>query len=380
MDAFRSEFRRWLRNALPDGWVEAVEAGDESGLQSLRSSWDRQGFLEDLGEAGYAAPTWPGEHGGLGADSGAVRIVAEELAALRLPTVSPNLIGIGMAGPTIIDHGTLEQQRRFLPPMLRCREIWCQLFSEPSAGSDLAGLATRAVRDGDHYVVTGQKVWSSLAHTADLGMLLARTDPTVPKHAGLAWFVLDMAQPEVEVRPLRQMSGDAEFNEVFLDEARVPASHLVGGEGNGWAVAKTTLRHERDALAAAEVGGRAARLPDAHGRHRDQALRRRVDATIAAYLRDRPNLEGPVARLASAELNQRMTDTELDVLGPSGMLDEGESLEAVYRFLRARANTIEGGTSEILRNILGERVLDLPREPRVDLDIPWEDLPRDGKP
>ena len=392
--AFRQEFRAWLRSALPEGWVEAIERQDEEAFQRARRDWDWFDFLAELGEAGYAAPTWPEEHGGLSATPLAERVIGEELAAMRLPVVSPNILGLGMAGPTIIAHGTKSQKSRYLPAIVRSREIWCQLFSEPGAGSDLANVATRAVAEDGEFVVSGQKVWTSLAEVAKWGMLLARTDPDVPKHAGLTWFILDMAGPGIEVRPLRQMTGEAEFNEVFLDQVRVPADCVVGGVGNGWEVAKTTLLHERVALSGAAFGGaepQAALLHEAHQELdpvlRDEVVQRYIEGEVRAVTSTRATAkrlaggpvgpEGSIGKLYNAELNQRTTVTALRLRKALALVRDDrypEVAEAVRAFLRARANTIEGGTSEILRNVIGERVLGLPREPRVDLDKAWRDL------
>jgi alkylation response protein AidB-like acyl-CoA dehydrogenase len=392
--AFRQEFRAWLRSTLPEGWVEAIERQDEPALQRARRDWDWFDFLAELGEAGYAAPTWPEEHGGLGATLWAERVIGEELAAMRIPVVSPNILGLGMAGPTIIAHGTKSQKARFLPAILRSREIWCQLFSEPGAGSDLANVATRAVADQGEFVVSGQKVWTSLAEVAKWGMLLARTDPEVPKHAGLTWFILDMAGPGIEVHPLRQMTGEAEFNEVFLDRVRVPADNVVGGVGNGWEVAKTTLLNERVALSGAAFGGAEPQAALLHAAHheldpvlRDEVVQRYIEAEVRAVTSARASAkrlagapvgpEGSIGKLYNAELNQRTTVTALRLRKALTLVRDDrypEVAEAVRAFLRARANTIEGGTSEILRTVIGERVLGLPREPRVDLDRPWRDL------
>ncbi|MGH8937482.1 MAG: acyl-CoA dehydrogenase family protein [Acidimicrobiia bacterium] len=392
--AFRQELRAWLRSTLPKGWVEAIERQDEPAFQEARRDWDWFEFLAELGEAGYAAPTWPEEYGGLGATPRAERVIGEELAAVRLPVVSPNILGLGIAGPTIIAHGTEAQKGRYLPAILRSREIWCQLFSEPGAGSDLANVATRAVAEGGEFVVSGQKVWTSLAEVATWGMLLARTDPDAPKHAGLTWFILDMAGARLEVRPLRQMTGEAEFNEVFLDQVRVPADNVVGGVGNGWEVAKTTLLNERVALSGSAFGGaepQAALLQAAHQELdpalRDEVVQRYIEAEVKAATSARATAqrltgapvgpEGSIGKLYNAELNQRTTVTALRLHKALALVRDDrypEVAEAVRAFLRARANTIEGGTSEILRNVIGERVLGLPREPRVDLDKPWRDL------
>jgi alkylation response protein AidB-like acyl-CoA dehydrogenase len=289
-------------------------------------------------------------------------------------------------------------------PMAKHEEIWCQLFSEPGAGSDVAGLATRAVRDGDEWVVNGQKVWTTLAHMAKWGMLVARTDPDQPKHKGLSYFIVDMHSPGVEVRPLKQITGDAEFNEVFFNDVRVPEANRIGPVGEGWAVATTTLMNERVALSGAgsvsdtNVGGGAVDglIADARrsGAWNDPVVRDRLlQAVIEGRLIRLTNLrasaarkagkpagpEGSITKLFQAEYNQRLQNLAVDLLGNRGMAwspaDEATAT-TVTGFLRSRANTIEGGTSEIMRNILGERVLGLPKEPAVDRDVAWKDIPR----
>jgi alkylation response protein AidB-like acyl-CoA dehydrogenase len=288
--------------------------------------------------------------------------------------------------------------------MAQHREIWCQLFSEPSAGSDVATLATRAVRDGDEWIVNGQKVWTTLAHMARWGMLVARTDPDAPKHKGLTYFIVDMHAPGVEVRPLRQMTGDSEFNEVFFTDVRIPDSMRCGDVGNGWAVATETLMNERVALSGdgsvggGNVGGGAVddliRKAKADGQWNDTVLRHKLvqlaiegrinkisnlRAAAARTGGKRPGPEGSITKLFQAEYNKRLQVVAMEMLGASATAwREGDQANgsAVRGFLRSRANTIEGGTSEIMRNILGERVLGLPKEPANDRDIPWTEIPR----
>jgi alkylation response protein AidB-like acyl-CoA dehydrogenase len=289
-----------------------------------------------------------------------------------------------MGGPTVIAHGTEEQKQRYLAPILSADEIWCQGFSEPESGSDLASLKTRAVRDGDEWVVTGQKVWTTLAHHAKWCMLVARTDQDAPKHQGLTYFLLDMEQDAVQVRPLVQITGEAEFNELFLEEARIPDANIVGGQGNGWAVAITTLMHERATLAF----GLQIQVKIALGELMEKARTRRVNGDTAAddeVVRDRlaqlyiesevlrlnayrgltaimkhgvPGPEGSLGKWQWADVNQALTELAMDIAGPQALL---RSDDWTYRFLRARANSIEGGTTEILKNIVAERVLGLPR-------------------
>jgi len=372
------------------------------------ASTGRTAFLGAQFDAGLAWVHFPEGAGGLGLSPALQRVVDQALAdgGAPAPDAARNIIGMGMAAPTIAVHGTPEQRRRYLRPLFTGEEIWCQLFSEPGAGSDLAGLATRAVRDGDEWVVNGQKVWTTLAHIARFGLLVTRTDPDVPKHLGLTYFICDMQAPGVEVRPLRQMTGDAEFNEVYLNDVRLSDDLRLGGEGDGWRVSMTTLMNERVSIG----GGRAKRgsgaiavAVDVWKRtqqtspvRRDRLMKLWVAAEVnrltnirAGQLRKAgtPGPEGSVAKLTFAELNQAISELCVDLMGAEGQLYtdyDSPRRESVgfftgdprYFFLRSRANSIEGGTSEVLRNILGERVLGLPGEPRTDKDLPWRDVPR----
>jgi alkylation response protein AidB-like acyl-CoA dehydrogenase len=369
----------------------------------------RADFLRARFDAGLAWVHFPVGLGGLGLGREAQSVVDARLSAAGAPDNAPerNGIGLGMAAPTLLAHGTPEQRERYLRPLWLGEEVWCQLFSEPGAGSDLAALATKAVRDGDDWIVTGQKVWTSLAHEAHYAILVTRTDPDVPKHRGLTYFVCDMHAPGVEVRPLRQITGEAEFNEVFLSGVRIPDSMRLGGVGEGWAVAMTTLMSERVA-----IGGRAAprengmigvladtwrerpdlRTPGVH----DALLRLWVEAEAArltgARLRQSlaagaPGPEGSAVKVAFASLNQRISGLELDLLGDEGLRYDDWTMRRPdftdfthrspgYRYLRAKGNSIEGGTTEILRGIIADRVLRLPPEARADKDVPWKDLPK----
>jgi alkylation response protein AidB-like acyl-CoA dehydrogenase len=298
-----------------------------------------------------------------------------------------NVLALAMGGPTVIAHGTEEQRKRFLPPILSADEIWCQGFSEPGAGSDLASLKTRAVRNGNEWVVTGQKVWTTFAHHAKWCMLVARTDPEAPKHKGLSYFLMDMEQDGVQVRPLRQITGESEFNELFIEEARIPEENMVGGEGEGWSVAITTLMHERATLAfglqvSAQIALRELIETAHHTRGSDGAmasedpvvrqrlaqlliesevLRLNAYRGLSAIMRNGvPGPEGSLGKWHWSEVNQSLTELAEDIAGPRAMLAESEGNWS-YRFLRARANSIEGGTTEILKNIVAERVLGLPR-------------------
>jgi alkylation response protein AidB-like acyl-CoA dehydrogenase len=244
--AFRAGFRDWLTDVLEPGWMETIEAADEEGHAKVRSAAERSGWnvlswMRMIGESGYGAPLWPEEYGGLSGEPWMQHLVREELSRWRLPLFGPNILGVGLAGPTIIAHGTDDQKSRFLRRILTGEDLWCQLFSEPGSGSDLASLGTRAVRDGDEWVFNGQKVWTSIAQFSRYGMLLARTDPDVPKHEGLTYFILEMNSPGVEVRPLRQMTGSSEFNEVYLADVRIADARRVGDVNDGWRCARTTL-------------------------------------------------------------------------------------------------------------------------------------------
>ncbi|MDX6723851.1 MAG: hypothetical protein QOD73_2255 [Solirubrobacteraceae bacterium] len=366
--AFRDQLREWLAANHPGPEPE----GDVAGFQ-FRRDW--QGRLH---ADGWAGVSWPKEYGGRGATLVEQAIYNEELARAQAPSAA-NVIGLAMGGPTVIAHGTDEQKRRYLEPILSAEEIWCQGFSEPDAGSDLASLKTRAVRDGDEWVVTGQKVWTTLAHHARWCMLVARTDADAPRHKGLTYFLMDMEQDAVQVRPLRQITGEAEFNELFIEEARIPHANIIGGEGNGWAVAITTLMHERATLAF----GLQIRVKITLGELLDEA--RESGATADPVIRDRlaqlyiesevlrlnalrglsaimrtgvPGPEGSLGKWQWADVNQALTELALELRGSRAVLDDDRW---TYRFLRARANSIEGGTTEILRNIVAERVLGLPR-------------------
>ncbi len=363
-------------------------------------------------DLGLAWVHFPEGFGGLGLAPNLQRHIDSRLRQAGAP--EPGLrhfFGLAMAGPTVVTHGSDELRRRLLRPMFTGEDAWCQLFSEPGAGSDLAGLSCRAVRDGDEWVISGQKVWNTLAHLADRGMLVTRTDPDAPKHKGLTYFALDMHAPGVEVRPLRQMTGEAEFNEVYLTEVRVPDADRVGEVNEGWRVAMTTLMNERTSIGAgtgipARGSGAIAEAlriwreeaPVRSPVARDALVRCWIEAEVlrltnirAAQNRriDNPGPEGSIAKLLFAEVNARIYELCVDLLGPRALSGfdytmrradylglVGPAGSARKMFLRSRANSIEGGTSEIQRNILGERVLGLPGEPRVDKDLAWSAIPR----
>jgi alkylation response protein AidB-like acyl-CoA dehydrogenase len=366
--AFRDELRAWIEANHPGPEPE----GDVAGFE-FRRAWQRR-----LHEDDWAGVSWPKEYGGRGATLVEQAIYNEELARAQAPSTA-NVLGLAMGGPTVIAHGTEEQKRRYLEPILSADEIWCQGFSEPEAGSDLASLKTRAVRDRHEWVVTGQKVWTTLAHHAKWCMLVARTDADAPRHKGLTYFLMDMEQDAVQVRPLRQITGEAEFNELFIEEARIPDENIVGGEGNGWAVAITTLMHERATLAfglqirvkitlrelldeARESG--AAEDPVIRDRLaqlyiESEVLRLNALRGLSAIMRTGvPGPEGSLGKWQWADVNQALTELAIELRGGRAVLDDDRW---TYRFLRARANSIEGGTTEILKNIVAERVLGLPR-------------------
>ncbi|HWF73058.1 MAG TPA: acyl-CoA dehydrogenase family protein [Solirubrobacteraceae bacterium] len=371
--AFRDELRAWLTANHPG----REPAGDEAAF-AFRRVWQQR-----LNAAGLAGVSWPSEYGGRGATLVEQAIYNEEIVRAKAPQTA-NVLGLAMGGPTVIAHGTEEQRRRYLPPILSAEEIWCQGFSEPDSGSDLASVKTRATRHGDEWVVTGQKVWTTFAHHAKWCMLVARSDSDAPKHQGLTYFLMDMEQEAVQVRPLVQITGEAEFNELFIEEARIPDENIVGGVGNGWAVAITTLMHERATLAfglqvSVQIALRElieeAKGARANGHHasEDPVIRQRlaqllIEAEVLrlnAYrgltkiMRDGvPGPEGSLGKWHWSDVNQSLTELAMDIAGPRAMLADDEW---TYRFLRARANSIEGGTTEILKNIVAERVLGLPR-------------------
>ncbi len=377
-------------------------------------SMDDREFRGARFDAGLAWVHFPEGLGGLGFRPDLNREIEKRMRSAGAAAADPTSFFQALAGPTIVTHGSEEQKRRFLRPMFTGEERWCQLFSEPGAGSDFAGLATRAVRDGDEWIVNGQKVWNTLAHLADWGMLVTRTDPESPKHRGMTYFAVDMRAPGVEVRPLRQITGEAEFNEVYLTDTRIPDDQRIGAEGEGWRVALTTLMNERTAIGSGGAGSSkpvrggpandAVRIwADLDAIERTETRKARLmelwirgevarltNLRAAESLRTgNPGPEGSVAKLEFANLNKELYDFCIDLLGAAGMVDydytfrrpteldaTGASKSPQYAFLRVRANSIEGGTSEILKNIIGEQVLGLPGEPRVDKDLPWIQVPR----
>jgi alkylation response protein AidB-like acyl-CoA dehydrogenase len=371
--AFRGQVRGWLEENLPDE-LRGGRSGEQR-FEGIVREWSRK-----LHEAGYAGLTWPKEYGGGGAPYSYQAILLEESALAEAPG-HIGVIGLGMAGPTIIAHGTEEQKRRYLPKILSAEEIWCQGFSEPGAGSDLASVSTRAEQRDGVFVVNGQKVWSSFAHLADWCILLARGDAESGGHAGLTYLIVDMHAPGVEVRPLRQLTGESEFNEIFFTGVEVPAENLVGAVGEGWTVAMTTLLHERGTLGFALTGvlevamRKLVALTRARGVDDpmllDRVAREWIELQALKLTNYRgltqlmrtgiPGPEGSVAKLHWSESNQRLTKLALEILGEEAQVRSADGADWQYQQLRSRGNTIEAGTSEILRNIVAERVLGLPR-------------------
>jgi len=376
---------------------------------SLTTDEERMAWLRARYDAGLAWVHFPEGRGGLGLPRSWQVEVDAKLTAAGAPDnrSRTNTIGLGMAAPTILGFGTPEQLDRFLRPLWTGEEIWCQLFSEPGAGSDLAAAATRAVKDGDEWVVNGQKVWTSGAHNADWAILVARTDPDVPKHRGLSYFLCNMHDPGVDVRPLRQITGEAEFNEVFLTDVRIPDAHRLGEVGEGWKIATFTLNNERVAIGGGSnpregaLIGTVAKTWREHPERRTPDLHQRllklwVDAEVMRISGQRlrqklaagqPGPEGSAMKLSFARINQELSGLELEILGEDGLrygdwtmrrpgIGAMMGRDAGFRYLRLKGNSIEGGTSEILRNVVAERILGLPGEHRVDKDVPWKDIPR----
>jgi alkylation response protein AidB-like acyl-CoA dehydrogenase len=408
-DEIRAVVSAWVTEAVPAPWREAAHRGGRAAIRAVRSRADYEAWYPTFADSGLVVPTWPVAYGGLDLTPAQARVAEEVLAPYNLGRLNP--LGLNAAAPALFAYGTEEQRLRFLPPLVRNEEKWCQLLSEPGAGSDLASLATRAVRDGDEWVLTGQKVWTTWAHTSDFAVCLARTDPDVPKRRGLTYFIVDMHSPGVEVRPLRHMGGEAEFNEVFLDGVRVPDAHRVGPVGEGWRVAGATLAGERQMVSGAGSGGveRIGGAGVAHlirrarelGRSGDPLVRQRlarlyIEERVREWTNRRARAAGgpPQAAAASvgkvhqARLNQEIQLCAVDLLGPAATAWTAEpgpwdaerwaaSLPFEVRgMLRSRANSIEGGTSEVNRNLVGERALGLPREPDPFAGLPWSRVPR----
>jgi alkylation response protein AidB-like acyl-CoA dehydrogenase len=422
-DELTARARRWVEDAVPEAWRRAAHDGGSSALRRIRTRADYEAWYPVFAATGLVAPTWPVEYGGAGLTPDEARAVESELSPYNLGRLNP--LGLSLAAPALFAFGTERQRLRYLPPIVRNEEVWCQLFSEPGAGSDLASLATRAEREGEQWVITGQKVWSTWAHLADFGVLLARSDTGVPKRRGITYFLIGMHEPGVEVRPLRQITGEIDFNEVFLDAVRVPDDQRVGEVNAGWKVANATLSGERQMVSGSGSGGvdrigggRAERLVPlsrrgGDGGHpggwddplvRQQIMRVVAEERIRNWTNQRvragvkagrsPGPGSSVGKVHQGDLNQRVQLVATDLLGAgaTGWADPGadgprttpDPLERyserlpyeIRGMLRSRANTIEGGTTEVNKNIVAERVLGLPREPDPWQQAPWRDVPR----
>ncbi len=366
---FRDEVRSWLSENHPG----PAPDGDDSAKFEFQRDWQRK-----MHSDGWAGVAWPKEYGGRGASLLEQTIFYGEMAAAKVPRPA-NILGLVMGGPVVMAHGDESHKERFLEPILSAEEIWCQGFSEPESGSDLASLKTKAVKVDGGWRITGQKVWTTLGHVAKWCMLVARSDPDAPKHKGLTYFICDMEQDEIDVRPLVQITGESEFNEVFFEDAFVPDENVIGGVGNGWMVAITTLMNERAGLGASAAVGLAndldelIELVNERGVSSDPVIRQRIaklkmgtEALRLGSMRSLtqqiktgiPGPEGSIAKLQWGSINQEMTELATEILGPEGLEKDSEW---TYRMLRSRANSIEGGTSEVLKNIVAERVLGLPK-------------------
>ena len=384
--AARAVFAQRLRPRRDDVAPTVLGAGHDD-LEPGRE------YLAALADGGWLTPTWPREYGGRGLTPTEAGAILRELDAFETPDLYPYLVGLHVVAPTLLAVATPEQCARWLPPLQRGDEIWCQLFSEPTAGSDLANLSTRAERDGDEWRLTGQKVWTSRGHYSRWGLALTRSDPAVPKHRGVTAFALDMTAPGVDVRPLRQINGDRHFCEVFLNGAPVPDRDRIGGVGEGWTVTRTALANERGSLAGRSASAglghhRLFELARSRGLAADPRVRDRLAALYVeaevqrltarraravAQTGQTPGPEGSGAKLRGSRVFKDTANLALDLLGAEGLTDESEWQ---LLFLTAPSISIRGGTDEIQRNIVGERVLGLPAEPRVDIERPWNETPR----
>jgi alkylation response protein AidB-like acyl-CoA dehydrogenase len=411
--------RVWVDDCVPPQWVAAGRRGGPAEVRTVRTRAEYEAWYPVFGASGLVVPTWPVEYGGLDLTPAVARRLDDELRPFNLGRLNP--LGLNLAAPALFAHGTEDQRLRYLPPIVHNEERWCQLFSEPGSGSDLASLAARAERDGDEWVVRGQKVWTTWAHLSTHAVLLARTDPDAPKRDGITYFLIDLRQPGVDVRPLRHIGGEVDFNEVFLDNARVPDAQRVGAVGEGWKVANATLSGERQMVSGAGSGGvdriggagadalvRLAKRLAAEGRpngwgnpvQRDRVVRLWCEEQVRGWTNQRvraqlragraPGPESSIGKVHQGELNQRIQVLAIDMLGAGATAWRTDARDAptepdawaatlpheLRGMLRSRANTIEGGTTEVNKNILGERVLGLPREPDPFRGVPWRDVPR----
>ena len=402
---------QWVAQHVPQAWRDAAPDGRQA-IRAVRPRAEYEAWYPAFASSGLAVATWPVEYGGLDLPPAKARTAEAILAPLNLGRLNP--LGLHNTAPALFAHGTEEQRLRFLPPMVANQERWCQMFSEPGAGSDLASLAMRAERDGDDWILTGQKVWSTWAHESEFAICLARTDPTVPKRRGITYFLVDLSSPGVEVRPLRHIGGEIDFNEVWLTDVRVPDFHRVGTAGDGWRVAASTLAGERQMVAGAGSGGvdriggggidsllKQARQTDIGPVKRDRLMRLYCEENVRSWTNERvratvkaggtPGPAASIGKVHQGQLNQALQLAASDLLGMASVawapqeqadgLDPIESWAADMPYaakgmLRSRANTIEGGTTEVNKNVIGEKVLGLPREPDPYHDLPWQDVPR----
>ncbi|MFI5045891.1 MAG: acyl-CoA dehydrogenase family protein [Acidimicrobiia bacterium] len=408
-EEIRTAVTAWVEARVPSSWRKAATEGRQA-IRAVRSREDYEAWYPEFAASGLVVSTWPVAYGGLDLAPAKARVAEQVLAPFNLGRLNP--LGLHNAAPALFAHGTEEQRLRFLPPIVANVERWCQMFSEPGAGSDLASLAMRAERDGDEWVLTGQKVWSTWAHASEFAICLARTDPTVPKRQGITYFLVDLRVAGVEIRPLRHLGGEVEFNEVWLDGVRVPDFHRVGAAGDGWRVAASTLAGERQMVAGSGSGGvdriggsgmdrllAEARRVGVDPVMRDRLVRLYCEERVRALTNERvrqtvkaggtPGPAASIGKVHQGRLNQEMQMAATDLLGmgaiaweadrfsPGGVEAWAASLPyAVKAMLRSRANTIEGGTTEVNKNVLGEQVLGLPREPDPYHGVPWQDVPR----
>ena len=397
-DDIRAAVTAWVDAEVPKPWRDAAPRGRDA-IRQVRPRKEYEAWYPTFADSGLAVATWPREYLGLDLTPDQARVAESVLAPFNLGRLNP--LGLNSAAPALFAHGTDDQRARFLPPLVRNDEKWCQLLSEPGAGSDLASLAMRAVRDGDEWVLNGQKVWTTWAHFSDFAVCLARTDPTVKKRQGLTYFVVDLHAPGVDVRELRHLGGEVDFNEVFLDDVRIPDEWRIGAAGDGWRVAGSSLAGERQMVSGAGSGGvgriggasaeRLVQRARELGRTGDPLVRQRLMAVyteerVRAWTNERvratvqaggtPGPAASIGKVHQGALNQRIQLLAADLLGPAATAWSGDTPFEVSGMLRSRANTIEGGTTEVNKNILGERVLGLPREPDPWADAPWEEVPR----
>ena len=404
--AFRAEARAWIAANAPKQYEDELKRASLGRIQlkggnilEVAKAWQKK-----KAEAGWAVPHWPKDYGGRGA-SPIERVIWQQEEGVFGKLGALFIIGHGMCGPTMMAYAAEEQKRHYLPPLASGENIWCQLFSEPTGGSDVAGLRTRAEKDGDHWIINGQKIWTSGAHYSDFGILITRTDPTVPKHKGLTMFFLDMKSPGVEVKPIKQANGQSEFNEVYFTDVRIPDAQRLGAVGDGWNVSLTTLMNERMAIGAGMATGvpelfefasnlmldngpaiddRAVRSKLANWAVRASGLKYTSFRAISALSKgERPGPENSIGKLVAGTMLQDVATYALDLQGAAGVLSGPDDAEAAGKFqamlLRSPATRVEGGTDEILRNIIAERVLGLPGDIRVDKDVPFNQIPTRGR-